>query len=75
MPNPASVALHESLAFQPVGVYRDVGYKLGQWHSVGWWELALQDHYSPAPPMRLLDVVDTQAWKQAMSKGTSLLAG
>jgi L-amino acid N-acyltransferase YncA len=26
LPNPASVRLHESLGFQPVGVYRAVGY-------------------------------------------------
>jgi hypothetical protein len=27
LPNPASVGLHESLGFQPVGVYRAVGYQ------------------------------------------------
>jgi L-amino acid N-acyltransferase YncA len=32
LPNPASVALHESLGFSPVQVYRAVGYKLGAWH-------------------------------------------
>ena len=41
LPNPASVGLHESLGFQPVGVYKDVGYKLGQWHTVGWLELII----------------------------------
>lgn len=41
LPNSASVALHESLGFEPIGVYRRVGYKLGQWHDVGWWQLAL----------------------------------
>ena len=39
LPNPASVGLHEALGFQPVGVYRAVGYKLGAWHDVGWWQL------------------------------------
>ena len=29
LPNPGSVGLHESLGFQPVGVYRAVGYKMG----------------------------------------------
>ena len=45
LPNAASVALHESVGFEPVGVYRKVGYKLGAWHDVGWWQRALQ----PAP--------------------------
>jgi phosphinothricin acetyltransferase len=54
LPNEASVALHESVGFQPVGVYRRIGYKLGAWHDVGWWQLALQPHPSaPAPPRRL----------------------
>jgi len=62
LPNPASVGLHKSLGFQPVGVYKDVGYKLGQWHTVGWWELILQDQSPPAPLIGLMDVVDTVAW-------------
>jgi len=51
LPNPASVALHEAMGFEPVGVYRGVGYKLGAWHDVGWWQRTLgagtADH--PAP--------------------------
>ncbi len=43
LPNPASVELHESLGFRPVGVYRAIGYKLGRWWDVGWWQLALAD--------------------------------
>ncbi len=73
LPNTASVALHENLGFQPVGVYRDVGFKLGQWHSVGWWSLALQDDSPPVSLIKLLDIVDTAAWKQAIASGASLL--
>jgi L-amino acid N-acyltransferase YncA len=29
LPNPASVALHEAMGMEPVGVYEKVGYKLG----------------------------------------------
>lgn len=36
LPNPASEALHRALGFQPVGVYRDIGYKLGVYHDVAW---------------------------------------
>ena len=44
LPNEASVGLHESLGFQPVGTYRRIGWKLGAWHDVGWWQLPLSDH-------------------------------
>jgi L-amino acid N-acyltransferase YncA len=42
LPNPASVALHESAGFVPVGVYRRIGWKDGSWCDVGWWQLELQ---------------------------------
>jgi L-amino acid N-acyltransferase YncA len=41
LPNEASVALHEGLGFEPVGVYRRIGWKAGAWHDVGWWQLDL----------------------------------
>ncbi|MFZ0039669.1 MAG: arsinothricin resistance N-acetyltransferase ArsN1 family B [Solirubrobacteraceae bacterium] len=60
LPNDASVGLHESLGFAPVGVYRDIGYKLGEWRSVGWWQLTLRNPEpagtppaEPGPPLRL----------------------
>ena len=34
LPNPASVALHAALGFEPVGIYRGVGFKLGAWRDV-----------------------------------------
>lgn len=41
LPNASSVALHESLGFAFLGRYREVGWKLGAWHDVGWWERPL----------------------------------
>jgi L-amino acid N-acyltransferase YncA len=38
LPNAASVALHESVGFTRLAVYRGVGFKLGRWHDVGLWE-------------------------------------
>jgi L-amino acid N-acyltransferase YncA len=37
LPNQASIGLHEALGFQPIGTFPQVGHKLGQWRSVGWW--------------------------------------
>lgn len=42
LPNEASVALHESLGFEPLGIYRKVGFKHGAWRDVGWWQKQLQ---------------------------------
>lgn len=51
-PNEASVGLHESLGFEPVGVYEDVGYKRGEWRDVGWWGKRLREPPAePNPPV------------------------
>jgi phosphinothricin acetyltransferase len=41
LPNDPSVGLHEALGFQPIGVYEDVGFKMGGWRAVKWWRLGL----------------------------------
>ena len=50
LPNDASVALHESVGFEPIGVYRKVGFKLGTWHDVGWWQRELRSPTEPTDP-------------------------
>ena len=47
LPNDASIALHEAVGFQPIGEYRDVGFKLGAWRDVGWWGQRLRDDDAP----------------------------
>lgn len=51
LPNAASVALHESVGFKPLGVYEQVGFKFGAWRDVGWWQKELQPSAPhPEPP-------------------------
>ena len=40
-PNPGSVALHEKCGMSQVALLPDIGFKFGQWHSVGYWQLLL----------------------------------
>ena len=66
LPNAASVALHESLGFQPVGVYPSVGWKFGAWRDVGWWRLELQTLPStPAAPLSLAEARLLPEWPAA----------
>ena len=75
LPNSPSVALHEGMGFELVGIYRSVGYKLEHWHDVGWWHLALQEHRSsPSSPRLLGDVLTTREWLDAMAQGQQLLS-
>lgn len=74
LPNPASVALHEAMGFEPIGVYRRVGYKLDRWHDVGWWQLILKQHESsPAAPLDLASVCDRPDWTQLLTRGESIV--
>jgi len=41
LPNPASAALHETLGFQKVAHFKEVGWKFEKWIDVGYWELIL----------------------------------
>lgn len=67
LPNPASVATHERLGFEPVGVFKAAGFKLGRWHDVGFWQLALQEAaLPPAPPRPFREVEATAEWKAAL---------
>lgn len=73
LPNEASVALHEALGFRHLGTFRNSGYKLGEWHDSGWWQLQLQeppDTPQPPTPVRLLDPAEVRA---ALTEGERLL--
>jgi phosphinothricin acetyltransferase len=55
LPNDASIALHRSLGFIPVGIYRRVGYKLGSWYDTSWWQLRLSDENAgPDEPLPVM---------------------
>jgi len=41
LPNPGSIGLHEATGFTPVGIYREVGWKMDGWRDVGWWQRLL----------------------------------
>jgi phosphinothricin acetyltransferase len=41
LPNAGSIGLHEAMGFTPLGIYREVGWKMGGWRDVGWWQRLL----------------------------------
>jgi len=70
LPNPASVGVHEALGFRPVGIYRSVGYKMGAWHDVGWWQLPLRERDgAPRPPLGLDEAARDPGWQDALASG------
>lgn len=51
LPNPASEALHRTLGFTEVGVYRRIAFKLGRWIDTRWYQLDLCPDQGPPPPL------------------------
>ncbi|RBI63142.1 N-acetyltransferase [halophilic archaeon] len=72
LPNPASVALHEALGFERVGVYEAVGYKHGEWRDVGHWQLSLRpEPDSPSSPTSVDELRSSRDWTDAVATGES----
>lgn len=70
LPNPASVGLHEAMGFTLVGVYRDIGYKLGAWRDVGWYEAELQPLVAePQEPRPIAVLGGSPEWRAAVEQG------
>jgi L-amino acid N-acyltransferase YncA len=58
LPNPGSIALHESIGMRLIGTYERVGFKLGRWHDVAWYGLRLAEpDGEPAEPTTLVELL------------------
>jgi L-amino acid N-acyltransferase YncA len=74
LPNPGSAGLHEAMGFEPLAVYRDVGYKLGAWHDVGWWHRTIRLRPPvPEPPIAMAQARAASGWHDALTAGVPLL--
>lgn len=72
LPNPASVALHESCGFTPLGVYRRVGFKRGAWQDVGWWERDLHAASdAPAEPRSFAEIAESPPVEAALTRAAA----
>jgi phosphinothricin acetyltransferase len=74
LPNQGSKRLHEVMGFQPIGIYRGVGYKCGAWHDVAWFELCLQTRVpNPKPPININALRETLELECALASGVPFL--
>jgi phosphinothricin acetyltransferase len=72
LPNAASVGLHEAMGFQRIGLYRQVGFKMGRWLDVGRWQLQLREPPDePSPPLPLAVAQEHAGWSAALASGGS----
>ncbi|HVR84170.1 MAG TPA: GNAT family N-acetyltransferase [Planctomycetota bacterium] len=75
LPNPASLRLHQSLGFQPIGVYPRIGFKLGNWHDVAWLQLRLQEVAVPVPEPLPVKALFEESSVRSLLRGLALRVG
>jgi L-amino acid N-acyltransferase YncA len=53
LPNDRSIAFHKKFGFDYLTTYKKIGYKLGQWHDVGWMFYEINSHANePLDPIK-----------------------
>jgi len=58
LPNASSIGLHEAMGFEHVGTYAEVGFKLGAWRDVGWWQYRISIGAPVGAPIAFPDLRD-----------------
>jgi L-amino acid N-acyltransferase YncA len=74
LPNAKSESLHASFGFVPIGVFHHVGYKLGTWHDVKRFELALANlPEEPARPKLIGEIKGTEEYKKIIENAAGII--
>jgi L-amino acid N-acyltransferase YncA len=70
LPNESSVALHQAVGFRPVGIFPGVGFKMGRWLDVGWWQFDIKPQtIDPGEPLSFEEIRSSAAVQQALVEG------
>ena len=57
LPNDKSIAFHKKFGFKYLTTYPKIGYKLGEWHDVGWMQYEITPHKKdPADPIKFSEI-------------------
>ncbi|HJS53179.1 MAG TPA: GNAT family N-acetyltransferase [Chitinophagaceae bacterium] len=72
LPNDRSIAFHKNFGFEYLTTYKKIGYKLGQWHDVGWMQYEVNPHKEDPPDPIKFPQID-KAVVDSILKTSSLL--
>jgi len=73
-PNSKSEGFHSNFGFKQVGIFHNVGYKLGQWRDVAWYEMAIKEPSQEPPDPLPIKSADTAALEAILQRNTSLIS-
>lgn len=70
--NANSTAFHKAMGFEEIGLFRNIGYKLGEWHTNLWLQYALQEHVAePHVPIPFNKLADAPAVQTVLVKANT----
>lgn len=73
-PNPRSEAFHTAYGFEPIGVFENVGYKLGQWRGVKWFRHVLTEYgEEPVAPKAFPEMKDAEIYEKILRAAEELI--
>lgn len=65
--NEKSVAFHRAMGFEDIGLFKNIGYKLGEWHTNLWLQYSLQEpKLNPHTPIGIGEIVQTEEFGRIM---------
>jgi phosphinothricin acetyltransferase len=73
LPNARSIAFHKKFGFEYLTTFEKIGYKLGQWHDVGWMQYEVTPHKeNPVDPIKFKNI-DSSMIESILTKASSML--
>ena len=73
LPNERSIAFHKKFGFEYLTAYKKIGYKLGQWHDVGWMQYEISPHReNPEDPIKF-SKIERSIIDSILTKATLML--
>ena len=69
VPNEPSERFHQSMGFEKVGEYNQVGFKFGRWYNVAWYQKSLNDSTAePEEMIRFPMLIGSEGFELALEK-------
>lgn len=67
--NKKSVEFHRAMGFEDIGLFRNIGYKLGEWHTNLWMQCELQKPiHNPPAPISVHEIMKTEEFGRIIER-------
>lgn len=73
LPNDRSISFHKKFGFDYLTTYPKIGYKLGQWHDVGWMQYEINPHKDETADPIKFSAIDSSVIKAILKRSSELL--